>query len=240
MKQNIMTITFIIGLLSVVRIVHAEPLNISTFEGKDNPVIMIAKNVMAEAYIRIGRTMKLNHLPGKRSLVVANRGDVDGELFRMEGLEQSFPNLRRIPVAIVTVEFVVFTKGNIFPIEDWKSLLPYHVGYMRGIKTIEANLAEGTHSTAVNTLEQVFKILEHDRSDVVIHARLSGLMTLNKLGIKDTNILKPSLLINKQYHYLHIKNQHLIEPLTEVLLQMEKEGIIQQIQQQVEQAIISP
>jgi polar amino acid transport system substrate-binding protein len=60
------------------------------------------------------------------------------------------------------------------------------------------------------------------------------------LGLTGIIVLEPPLRQGKMFHYLHVKNQHLVEPLTAALQEMEKEGVIQQIQQHVLQDLLSP
>ena len=220
-------------------VAHAQPITISAF-GEQNPIMEICQLVMTEAYRCLGRTMDVKYLPAKRAIVIANNGEVDGELGRTQEVERDYPNLRRIPISIATVDIVVFTKETIFPVKDWKSLQPYTVGYVRGIKVVEHNLAEGTNAEAIATLEQAFKKLDAGRNDVIVDARFPGLKTLNELGLTGISILEPPLVQVKMFHYLHVKNQHLIEPLTAVLQQMENDGSIQQIQRQVKRTIVSP
>ena len=129
---------------------------ISTLIDPD-PVTIIAIRVMTAAYQRLGITMEIKHLPGERALQTANKGLVDGELFRKkDGITQLYPNLIRVPVAITVAEFVVFTKDKRFPVEGWQSLAPYKVGYVRGIKAIDANLINGTRSEMVTDHTQAF------------------------------------------------------------------------------------
>lgn len=59
------------------------------------------------------------------------------------------------------------------------------------------------------------------------------------MGMKDIVILEPPLVTISDYHYLNKKKQHLLLPLTEALRQMEKEGLIQKIQMEVEKSALS-
>lgn len=49
---------------------------------------------LRRAYSRLGYQMQLVRLPAGRSLQMANRGLYDGELFRIDGIEQEFSALR--------------------------------------------------------------------------------------------------------------------------------------------------
>jgi polar amino acid transport system substrate-binding protein len=230
----------VIGFVSaVVSAAYAQHIVISTLNAHD-PATEIAEKIMTEAYKRIGLTMDIRYFPGERALETANSGDVDGELYRKNGIEQTFPNLIRIPFVISKNDFVVFTKSKSFKVKGWESLAPYSVGYQRGVKAIEMNLTKDTKAEAVTTLEQAFKKLDQGRSDVVIDARLSGLRLLKDMRLNGIGIVEPPLAQIENFHYLHVKNKHLVEPLTMSLQQMEKEGVLQKLQQQVVEAIQSP
>jgi polar amino acid transport system substrate-binding protein len=221
--------------LAVINTAFAQTLVISTIDGSATP---IAEKVMTEAYKRMGKTMEIKKFPAERSLQVANSGEVDGDLYRKKDINQTYTNLIVIPVPVVSVDIMVFTKGKKFQVKDWKSLLPYKVGYRLGIKVIEDNIVKGTKAEADPTLDQLFRKLEGGRNDIAIETRLSGLETISKLGLKGVIMLEPPLVKSPLYHCLNVKNKHLVEPLTAVLRQMEKEGVIQNIQKKAEQQIL--
>jgi polar amino acid transport system substrate-binding protein len=100
------------------------------------------------------------------------------------------------------------------------------------------NLAKGTNSDTVETLEQLFMKLENGRNDVIIETRLSGLQTIKELGLKDIAMLEPSIVKSQLFHCLNVKNKHFVEPLTKVLQKMEKDGTIQAIQKKAEQQLL--
>ena len=239
MKKYVGVILVLGVLLITAEMGYAEDIVISTFDFQ-SPNVDVAEKVLTEAFTRIGHTMRLRRLPAERAIHTANDGKVDGELIRRDEMSSTYPNLIMVPVPIVIVDFVVFTKEKRFQVNGWDSLIPYKVGYRRGVKTVETNLTADTKSEAVSTLEQAFRKLDVGRTDVVVDTRLGGLVMLHQLGIEDTIVLEPSLIASPQFHYLHVKNQQLVKPLTKVLTQMEEEGVMQQIQQQVIEDSPSP
>jgi hypothetical protein len=70
--------------------VLAKEITIATFEYETEQVNS-AINVMTEIYQNIGYDMKLIRFPSKRSLVEANAGLTEGELFRIKGVEKYYP-----------------------------------------------------------------------------------------------------------------------------------------------------
>ena len=213
-----------VGVFGTNGIVSAQHLVLAASEGVDFDLPL---KVLTEAYGRIGITIELRRFPAERAIRMANEGKVDGEILRLEGAEQKYPNLIRIPVPIKTDEIVVVTKSMEFAVDGWSSLMPYTVGYIRGIKVIEMNLVEGTHAEAVNSGEQAYKKLEAGRTDVVVDALSQAQLQIKTLGMHDLIVLAPPLQTLPFFHYVHVKNQHIVKPLTEALQQMEDEGLIQ-------------
>jgi polar amino acid transport system substrate-binding protein len=218
--------------------VHAQTIVVSTLEDKD-PVTAMAEKVMAEAYRRLGMSMEVREFPGERALQTANEGKVDGELYRKGDISDTYTHLIKIPVLVSSADFMVFTMDKNIRAHDWISLLPYRVGYKRGVKSVEVNLVKGTKAEPVSSTDQAFKKLETGRNDVVISPRITGLVLLSQLGIQGVTLLEPPLLSIQLFHYLHEKNRALVPQLTSTLQQMEKEGVIRNIHKQVEQAALS-
>jgi len=79
-------------------------MNVSTLVG-DDPAATISEMVLREAYRRLGRTLVVHQLPGERSLVYANEGKMDGELYRKLGLDRDYPNLVIVPVPLLTFDW---------------------------------------------------------------------------------------------------------------------------------------
>jgi polar amino acid transport system substrate-binding protein len=209
----------------------AQQLRIATFQEND-PVTVIARRVMLEAYRRLGIAVEIRYLPGERAIRTVNSGDMDAELFRVAGVDGAFPNLLRIPVPIYVAEMVVFTRDASLKVEGWKSLQPYSIGYVLGVKVIEANTT-GMRVEPVNTMDQAFAKLAIGRTDVVIEDRLSGLFVLKANKLEGVHVLAPPLAKVPLYHYLNKKHASLLPRLVDVLRKMEKEGTIRAIAKRV-------
>lgn len=236
MKTTIISAILVPMILAVSGAAYAGHIVITTLADKDT-VSMMAEQVMVQAYGRLGLSMELEYLPGERALQTANAGQVDGELMRMQGIEHAYPNLIRVPVVISQAEQVVFTKGKHFPIQGWQSLVPYKMGYIRGVKAIEANLVPGTRTIPVRTYKEEFRQLDAGITDAVVEVRSVGMVAIKELGLKGIDVLEPPLIKVPLYHYLHRKNQHLVGDLTAVLEQMDRDGTIREIHRKVMQSI---
>jgi len=235
-NHHAVVIATMIAVLVSNGVVSAQHLVIATSQGTS---VEIPSKAITEAYKRIGITIEIQRFPVERSLQMANSGEVDGELIRRGRIEQSYPNLLRVPVAIVTGEIVVVTKNRKFEVKGWESLIPYKVGYVRGVKVVEMNLVEGTCAEAVVTGDQAYRKLDAGRTDVVVDIRRQAQFELKRLGLKDLVVLEPPLLTVPFFHYLHVKNQRLTEPLTKSLQKIKDEGLIQRLYHQAGETVPS-
>ena len=68
------------------------------------------KIILEEAYKRIGVPIAFKNFPGERALILTNGGITDGELFRIDKLNEKYPNLIQVPVSYIPDEVVVFSK----------------------------------------------------------------------------------------------------------------------------------
>ncbi len=203
------------------------PLRISTLLEAD-PSTLVAERVLREAYRQLGRELQVLSMPGERSLLSANAGDTDGELYRRAGIERLYPHLLRVPVALLQYEVVAFTRRSDVQVSGWESLRPYRLGFVKGIKIIEEN-TRGMEQEPVATLQQAFVKMELGRSDLVISNRLSGVASLRQHGLKGVRVLTPPLASFPVFHYLHERHEALVQPLTEVLQGLERSGFIQRV-----------
>lgn len=211
---------------------RAQPvMRISTLLEGD-PATLIAERVMREAYLRLGFALEVQAMPGERSLISANSGETDGELYRKIDIDKSYPQLIRVPVPLQTYEIVVFTKAEPFKIDGWESLRPYKIGFVKGIKIIEEKTV-GMHAESVATMHQAFTKLDRGRSDLVLANRVTGLASLRAHQFRDVKVLLPPLASFFVYHYLNKKHEALVPKLTEVLKSMEHERTLQRIKEDV-------
>jgi polar amino acid transport system substrate-binding protein len=211
---------------------HAHPeITISTLFEAD-PATTVATRILTEAYAKLGVTLKVVVMPGERSLISANTGATDGELYRKGDITSLYSNLRIVPIPLMRYEIVAFCRCTPFTLNGWESLKPYRLGYIRGIKIVEQNTG-GMDAEPVGTLEQAFGKLELGRSDIVLTNRATGIALLRKQRLNDVIVLRPALANFPVYHYVYKGREDLVPNLTKVLQQMEKDGTLERIQQEI-------
>lgn len=230
-RRTFLTAALAMGAYCDAGAADAREIHISTLVGND-PATSTAEQVMAEAYRRIGRVLVLHKLPGERSLVMANDGGMDGELYRKLGMERQYPNLVILPLPLLTYEIVVFSRGTDFVVSGWESLRPFTTGYVRGIKIVQENTT-GMKTEAVPTMEQAFQKLTMGRTDVVVGNRASGMAVIEALKLDDVRVLTPSLAAFPVYHYVHKKHIAMVPALLAALQSMKADKTIEKLQKTV-------
>ena len=208
-------------------------IRISTLALESDPTSQLAAKVMLEAYRRLGMEVDIVSMPGERTLVSANAGETDGELYRRAGLEKSYPNLVMVPVPVASYEIVAFVpRHSVVAVNGWASLRALRIGLVKGIKVIEENTV-GMQVLPVASLQQAFAMLDKGRVDVVLANRISGLAALRSMKLAGIEPRPQALASFPVYHYLHVSRQALVPRLSQVLLDMTREHWIQHAQDEV-------
>ncbi|WP_342115626.1 substrate-binding periplasmic protein [Pseudoduganella sp. OTU4001] len=209
----------VLGMLPARVLAQALPvMNVSTLVG-DDPAAETAAQILREAYSRLGRKLVVHQLPGERSLVYANEGKMDGELYRKLGLDRDYPNLVIVPVPLLTFELVIFTRGTSFVVNGWDSLRPYTMGFVRGNKIAQEN-TRGMKVEQVSTMQQAFEKLMMGRTDLVLGHRASGMAVVRSQQLEGVTVLEPPLASFPVYHYVNKKHAALVPELARVLKQV--------------------
>jgi ABC-type amino acid transport substrate-binding protein len=183
----------------------------------------IAKEVLREAYRRIGYGVQFQFLPGQRALESANDGVLDGDVARIAGTEYEYPNLIPVPTPIFYFQGFAFTKSVTRQIDSWNDLKGLRIGIIRGIRYSTIGTKE-LNPFFAEDMTHLFKLLNQNRIQVAVAVLDSGKIETYKnfrnSGIHATG--KP-LYASPLYHFLHRRNEYLIKPLNDILKCMTKQ-----------------
>ena len=92
-----------------------------------------AFSILQQAYQQLGISITTQSYPSKRSLAMSNRGDIDGELLRINNITTQYSNLIAVPVTLYQVKNAAFTINGIAEFKNIKDILQYPVAIRRGI-----------------------------------------------------------------------------------------------------------
>lgn len=202
----------------------------------DNPYYTASRRYVAEAYRRIGITVKFVGMPGERSLVSADSGVTDAELLRIKPLPGPghYPNLIPVNTPLHSTPIMVFTIKKNFKVSGWDSLRPYVIGTWRGFKLAESK-TEGMQRQIAVDAQGMFEMLARGRVDVAVQERSTGLMWLRRLKLEhQVRMLEPPLQMSTTYHYLNKKHAELAPRLAKVFIAMHQEGLFEKYQAEAE------
>ncbi|MEM5527896.1 hypothetical protein WN093_03595 [Gammaproteobacteria bacterium AS21] len=179
------------------------------------------KNIVSQIYQKLDYDIVIKQYPDKRALKMSNNGEVDGELLRIKGMQQYYPNLRMVPTAIDQLDAQALAIDLDVEMNDWQDLKPYKIGIINGIKYAQIGTL-GMQVHPVNTYQELFDLLERKRVDVIVCTKFACDYELKKL--QDNNIKSLGVVQRiPLYHYLHRKHEKLIPLLNAKIIQMHKE-----------------
>lgn len=222
----------LIVLFSAVQTQALEKLIFSTFPDSDTPNIVIAQAVVSGAYRRLNIDIEVKYLPGHRAVKKANNGKVDGLLFHIPGLSDSYANLIQVKVPVFYSELVAFVANKSVKIDNWDDLRTHRIGFVRGFFLVEER-TKGAQVEVLDEQENMLLMLARGRIDVAVDTYLTGLFTIKKLGLKGLRVVKPPLENFSSFQYLNKKHRALIPQIESVLADMQKEGVILKIRNRI-------
>ncbi len=190
-----------------------------------------ADQVLAEALRRIGYRLETVRMPAERALINANRGIDDGELARIGGLQEKYPNLIQVPETFLSVDMVLYSKNYpSFVVDGWESVASHSLAIISGWKIMEENFSRPGSSVEIiktDTPEQSFSLLQNDRVDFIAYSNWSGLGYIKAHNITDIVLLEPPLASPEFYVYLHKKHKSIVPELAEAIKTMKADGTLQ-------------
>lgn len=193
---------------------------------------LIGEVIVREAYRRLGIDVVIRKYPAERAVRLADAGQVDGEVQRIGGLAQRYPNLIQVQPAINFIEATVFTKTATFAIDGWQSLEPYRIGLIRGIKFAEQN-TNGMMVAPADAYDVLFRLLDRGRVDVALSPRVNGLHYIKRHGLTGVRPLEPSVDTVELYHYLNHEHADLVPFISAMFSRMRASGELPRIRARV-------
>lgn len=171
------------------------------------------------AYLALGYQLIVQRLPSGRSLLMANQGEFDGELFRVAAVAAQFPQLKAVPYPLASIQLHAYVL--VAPAKDWQHWQhnsQFTVAYVRGFQLAEQYPLAGRR-VAVNTVQQAAQMLLQQKVDLVLEDN-SSMESLQNL---DPNLQQlPAVLAEAElFHFLHQKHQALIPALQHQLSKTE-------------------
>lgn len=188
----------------------------------DIPDQYVGGELLRAVYAKLNIRLEFEDVPGKRALALSSAGEVDGEIQRIGTLSRDYPTLLKVTPAINYIEPAVFATRLRFEVKGWESIRDYSIGIVRGVGSSEAGTRGMARVTATSGLDNMVRMLDADRFDVMVTDLFSGLAAVRKLNLQ-TRIypLSPPLERIHIYHYLHERHRDLVPKVGKVIAEME-------------------
>ena len=199
----------------------------------------VGRIIIPQIYDKLGISITITPLPGKRAQFEATSGTSDGEIMRIFTYGTENNTVVRVPTPYYYLETMAFVrKDRNITIKSKEDLKNYKVVKVRGVKHTN-NITQGHESLVdLNTTEQIMKFLDKGRADIALTNTVDGLMVIKDLGLKDIVKISDPLATLDLYHYIHEDHQHLIPKVDAVIKQMIASGELENLIQDAEIAVI--
>ena len=204
----------------------------------DTPDQAIGAVIVKAAYKKLGIPVTFEILPGKRALAESSEVRADGEVHRIYEIGAEYPTLLRVPTPINYIEPSVFSKKHQFEVTDCDALQGYQIGIVRGVKHSQL-CTQGMENVFVgDDLIGVMRMLNAGRIDLLVTARINGLLMAKELGLDDIKPLSPPLSRLWVYHYLHERHKDLVPAIDAVFKAMQASGELEALREQAAQQLL--
>ncbi|MDJ0848943.1 MAG: transporter substrate-binding domain-containing protein [Myxococcota bacterium] len=197
----------------------------------------VGRAVMAEAYRRLGVEATFRSFDAAGALEASRSGEVDAELNRIGGIDQSFPELIQIPIPVNIIRGVVFSRRYRFPVRSWRSLKPYRIGIVRGSLFAEQGTV-GMDVRAAASSDELVRWIADDEVEVGVLPRIVGQAALREAGIDDVHELDGVLETLLIYHYVNVRRADLATRLEPVLKEMLLDGTTRRLLGEAQERVL--
>jgi len=189
----------------------ARPLQIATSLSDSAELSQPITQLIEQAYKALGYQVTIVRLPAGRSLRMANQGLYDGELFRIGGLQQQFPELIQVPVPLRQLQlFAYVQRSKKRDWQSWQTSKELIIGHVRGFKLASQITFAGSR-VETTTLTQARELLLQGKIDLLLEDEWSL--------APDAELYRlPTVLAQAElFHYVHSRHQALVPLLSQQL-----------------------
>lgn len=204
----------------------AEQWTLSAVE--NSTLTQLSQAILIPAYAELGISIQIAEFPPMRALRYSSSGLVDGELFRIRGIEASYPNLIPVPVPLFTGDVVAFTMDPTLATTPISENLDARVLIRRGV--ISADLAtQGMNREIVDSYEQMISMMVAGRAQYGVFSRVHSWVSLQGATLDDVYLLAEPLSHFELLHYVHVKHADRVEDIAAALQAVHDRGMTEQL-----------
>jgi polar amino acid transport system substrate-binding protein len=174
---------------------------------------------LVDVFESSGYEITINYLPSKRSIMLMNEGNIDGDLIRVANYDDLVGDSIRIEPAIVVARLyaIVSVHSNINTVQELQNK---SLAIIRGIiigETIASTYnIQDIHE--FNSTEAMFGFIARGRADFTIFGLESANQIISDLHLShQLKILQEPILEIPYYLWLHAKHENISKDLSTIL-----------------------
>ncbi|BHH82095.1 substrate-binding periplasmic protein [Desulforhopalus sp. 52FAK] len=229
---GLFTILFVVA-GSFVTSVTAEEYHFTSIEGLLEQEI--GRLILPEVYSRLGLTITITPMPGKRAEKEVTSGRMDGEVMRIWSYGEENTTTIRVPTPYYQLETRAFIKRvSTIEVNTKEELANYSLVKVRGVKHTN-NITKGLANVQdVENTAQLMGFLRAGRAEIALTNTADGQYELQKTGATDIVAMPAPLAVLDLYHYLHVDHKDLVGRVDAVIKDMIDSGEMKSLVQQAE------
>jgi hypothetical protein len=200
----------------------------------------VGRKVLPHFYQKLGHTITIKPLPGKRASSMVSTGEKDGEIMRIFSYGIEYPHAIRVPTPYYSLQTMAFYKKDSGVVINRKEDLEhYKIVKVRGVKHTD-NITKGMPFVYdMDSTQAMMDFLELGRAQVALTNTIDGLLTIKARGYTDIVNLNEPLDELYLYHYIHQDHPQLVVEINNVIKQMNASGELANIIKQAEKAVFT-
>ena len=200
-----------------------------------------ATEVYSTALHKLGYSLEIRRCEPMLCTLLANRGEVDGELLRAAMYQSFVPELIKLTEPGLSLTWSAYSMDKQLGLQSWQDIRDsgLRVIHLSGVPYVEKKLSGGvvgTELTRVRHWRLGLDKLKRGEADIFVESEgviNSFLESPEYDGIYRTGVIEMMPL----YLYLNKKHRHLATKLSLVLAEMEAEGQTDKIRQTIVSAM---
>ncbi len=195
----------------------------------------VASQLIREIYRRAGLVASINPVPGRRSGVLVQNEEMDGEVGRIPLYGAGHPTLVRVDPPFYSLTTGVFVKaGFSAQIRSASDLAPFRVGIVRGITHAEHAVADLKNVVLLSKYEQLYQMIALGRIDVGIDTGLNGDAVIHRLGLEGQIVHQGDIARLELHNFLGPAHAGLAPRISRVIQAMRSSGELDALTRKVE------
>lgn len=216
------------------------PVVLGTARPDDNYVGRFLNRIFIEAFRRMDVPLEIRVAPTSRLSVMAENGEIDGELVRARAYGDAYPNLVRVEAPVVDIVFALWAARPDVRLARLADLPDsgLSANYARGVLGCEnalKPLLPPDRLAIANNTEQALAMLQEKRVDLHCNLDFTVLPLAASAAFRDRLKLHKVLELGEPtalYPYLHRRHAALAPRLATTLRQMREAGDIERLRRQ--------